>query len=145
MSDTPGGTLDTVQDTVVARPAIPTWMRPIYFTLGVLFLGIGLAGVVLPLVPTTGPVILAAFFFARSSERFHDWLIRHPRFGPVIADFRAGRGIPLRTKVWALTAMTIAFAVGAAIVADGWVVRGVVLAVAVLAIGYVARLPVSRR
>ena len=128
----------------VTRPTVRSWMRPVYFALGTVFLGIGIVGIALPLVPTTGPVILAAFFFARSSDRFHDWLMHHPRFGPLIADFRAGRGIPLGAKVWALTAMTLAFTAGVVLVAPNWIIRGVVLAIAVWAIGYVARLPVRR-
>jgi uncharacterized membrane protein YbaN (DUF454 family) len=119
-------------------------MRPVYFVLGALLLAVGIIGVVLPLVPTTGPVILAAFCFARSSRRFHDWLIHHPRFGPVIADFRAGRGIPRRTKTWALAAMAAAFTVAVILVADGWILRTTIAAVGIGAITYVARLPVSR-
>ena len=131
--------------TVTQRPKVRAWLRPIYFTLGSLFLAIGIAGVVLPLVPTTGPVILAAYFYARSSDRFHDWLVHHPRFGPLIADFRAGKGIPFKTKVWALTAMTLAFSVSATFVTTNWIARAVVIAIGVGAITYVARLPVSRR
>jgi uncharacterized membrane protein YbaN (DUF454 family) len=118
-------------------------MRPVYFALGVVFLAIGMVGIALPLIPTTGPVLLAAFFFARSSDRFHDWLVNHPRFGPLIADFRAGRGIPGVTKAWALIAMVLAFGAGLLLLGN-WIARGVVLAVAIGAIGYVARLPVSR-
>lgn len=134
-----------MQHTATARPAVRTWMRPIYFALGMVFLGIGVAGVVLPLVPTTGPLILAAFFFARSSERFYTWLIEHPRLGPIIADFRAGRGIPTGTKVWALAAMTLAFGAAALFFATHWPARVAVLAVGAASIAYVARIPVVRR
>ena len=132
-----------VMQQTVSRPTTRSWMRPVYFALGAVFLVIGLVGVALPLIPTTGPVILAAFFFARSSDRFHDWLVNHRRFGPLIADFRAGRGIPTATKVWALIAMVLAFGAGLLLLGN-WIARGVVLAVAIGAIGYVARLPVSR-
>ena len=120
-------------------------MRPVYFLLGMISLTAGIVGVVLPLIPTTGPLLLAAFFFARSSNRFHDWLITHPRFGPLIADFRAGLGIPLVTKVWALTAMAAAFTIGTVFVTTHWIARAVVLAIGVWAIAFVARLPISRR
>lgn len=92
-----------------SRPRIRPWLRPLYFALGVAFLGIGMVGVFLPLIPTTGPVLLAAFMFARSSERMHRWLVEHPRFGRFISDFQSGRGIPLRTKIVAVTAMSAAF------------------------------------
>ena len=120
-------------------------MRPVYFALGAIFLTMGVAGVALPLVPTTGPLLLAAFCFARSSQRFHDWLMNHPRFGPLIADFRAGKGIPPATKLWALAAMTASFGFGAIFIAPNWIARGVIIVVAVGAIGYVSRLPVTRR
>jgi hypothetical protein len=120
-------------------------MRPVYFLLGMIFLLVGVAGIALPLVPTTGPVLLAAFFFARSSHRFHDWLIGHPRFGPLISNFRAGNGIPRAVKAWALAAMTAAFGFSAIFVTTHWIARAAVVAVAIGAIGYVARLPASRR
>ncbi len=134
-----------MQHAVAPRPVVRTWMRPVYFVLGIISLIVGIVGVVLPLIPTTGPLLLAAFFFARSSNRFHDWLTTHPRFGPLIADFRAGLGIPLMTKVWALTAMVAAFTIGTVFVATHWIAGAVVIAVGVWAITYVARLPISRR
>ncbi len=134
-----------MQHTVIPRPVVPAWMRPVYFVLGMISLIVGIVGVVLPLIPTTGPLLLAAFFFARSSNRFHDWLTTHPRFGPLIADFRAGLGIPLMTKVWALTAMVAAFTVGTVFVATHWIARAVMVTVGVCAITYVAGLPISRR
>jgi len=134
-----------MQHGVAPRPAVRTWMRPVYFLLGMVSLIVGIVGVVLPLIPTTGPLLLAAFFFARSSNHFHDWLTTHPRFGPLIADFRAGLGIPLTTKVWALIAMVAAFTIGTVFVATHWIARAVLVTVGVLAVTYVAGLPISRR
>ncbi len=84
--------------------------RLVYAALGFLFLGIGIAGIFLPLVPTTINIILAAYFFFRSNERMYRWLINHPRFGPLLRDYRAGLGIPLRAKVWAVVAVAVTFA-----------------------------------
>ena len=119
------------------------WMRPIYLVLGVVALSVGAVGLFLPLIPTTGPILLAAFFFARSSERLHRWLVEHPRFGRFIADFQAGRGIPLRAKITALVMMTAAFAYSIGWVLDHPVSRAAVALIAVGALGYVARLPRS--
>src|SRR3970040_1985161 len=85
-------------------------VRALYLVLALGFVGIGMIGVFLPLIPTTGPLLLAAFFFARSSDRLHAWLVGHPRFGRFISDFQSGRGIPLRSKIVAVTAMSAAFA-----------------------------------
>lgn len=63
----------------------------------------------LPLIPTTGPLLLATYLFSRSSPRLHRWLVTHRRFGRFISDFQEGRGIPLRGKIVATIAMTVAF------------------------------------
>ena len=82
-------------------------MRLIWMTCGLLALGIGIAGIVLPLVPTTGPVLLAAWCFARSSPRMHHWLVTHPRLGPPIRDWQTHRAIGRRAK-WIATASIVA-------------------------------------
>ena len=71
--------------------------------------GLGLLGVFLPLLPTVPFMILAAFCFARGSERFHDWLVNHPRFGPAIQDWRAHGAISRRGKVFAVGGIAMAF------------------------------------
>ena len=119
-------------------------MKPLWLMLGLIALAVGVIGVFLPLIPTTGPLLIAAYAFGKSSDRLHDWLMNHPRFGRFISDFRAGRGIPMRTKVVALIAMTAAFTYSV-----GWFVptlplKLLVAAVGVWAISYVARIPVTR-
>jgi hypothetical protein len=107
--------------------------------------GIGIVGVFLPLIPTTGPLLLAAFFFARSSDRLHEWLVSHPRFGRFISDFQDGRGIPVRTKVVAVTAMTAAFTYSIGWVLEPLAARILVVAVGIWAIGFVLRIPNAPR
>ena len=64
------------------------------FALGALSLGLGIIGIFLPLLPTTPFVLLAAYFFSRSSKRLHRWLVEHPRFGHYIRDWEAEQVIP---------------------------------------------------
>ena len=85
------------------------WLRATYAGLGLLCVGLGAVGVVLPGWPTTVWLLVAAFFFARSSPRFYGWLMRHRLFGPLLRDVREGRGIPRRTKVMAVS-MIVLFA-----------------------------------
>ena len=120
------------------------WLRPLLLVAGVLFLAIGLVGVVLPLIPTTGPLLLAAYCFGRSSHRFHTWLSGHPRFGPLIRNFQEGRGIPRRTKLFAVIAMTASFTYAVVWALSHPVAQTVVAVIGVGAIAYVLRLPTLR-
>lgn len=86
-------------------------MRLIWLVLGVLSLLIGLIGIVVPLLPTVPLMILAAFFFAKSSPRLHDWLMAHPKFGPPIHEWREHGAIARRGKYWATVSVAAAFAI----------------------------------
>jgi len=80
-------------------------MRTLWFGLGIAAVAAGVVGIVLPLVPTTPFLLLAAFAFSRSSPRFEAWLVDHPRLGPPIRDWRAHRAIGRRAKVVAVGLM----------------------------------------
>lgn len=83
--------------------------RGLYFGLGLAALALGGLGVVLPVLPTTPFILLAAACFARSSERFHDWLIHHRITGPLIREWREYRAMPRRAKRWAYALMVLSF------------------------------------
>jgi uncharacterized membrane protein YbaN (DUF454 family) len=80
--------------------------RTLWMAGGVASLGLAVAGALLPLLPTTPFVLLAAFCFARSSPRLHRWLLHNRRFGPLILAWRDQRAIPARAKRAAYLAMT---------------------------------------
>jgi len=86
-------------------------LRIVWIIAGGLSLGVGVAGIVLPLVPTTPLLLLTAFCFARSSPRLEMWLVEHPRLGPPIRDWRAEGAISTRAKMLALIAIGATFTV----------------------------------
>ena len=91
---------------------VPWWprcaegvMRGLWLALGGLFLGLGLLGVVLPVLPTTPFLLLAAGCFARSSPRLHSWLLAHPVFGPPIRNWEENGAISRKAKRLAVGSM----------------------------------------
>jgi len=82
-------------------------LRFLWVGLGCLFVGLGAIGAVVPGMPTTVFLVLAAACFIRSSQRLYDWLISNKTFGPYLKDYREGKGIPRRAKVLALSMIVI--------------------------------------
>jgi hypothetical protein len=99
---------------------------------GSVALGTGVVGIFLPLLPTTPLVLLAAFCFSRGSARWERWLLAHPRFGPMVRDWRAYRAIPQRAKHLAYVMMAIGAAWAAWVmpVHLGWIPAACCAAVA---------------
>jgi hypothetical protein len=79
----------------------------LFIGLGWFFVGLGVVGIVTPLLPSTVFFIVAAWFFSKSSDRFYSWLINHPRFGKFIRDYREKRGMPLKSKIIAVLMLNI--------------------------------------
>ncbi|WP_116132869.1 YbaN family protein [Tropicimonas sp. IMCC34043] len=90
-------------------------MRLIWGVAGCLAFGLGMLGVVLPLLPTVPFILLAAFCFARSSERLHDWIVSHPLFGPTILNWRERGAISRRGKRMATLSAAVVFGISLAI------------------------------
>lgn len=86
-------------------------VRWVFVVLGFVFLVFGIIGVVLPILPTTPFLLLAAACFARGSERFYVALLQNRFFGGFIRDWRDGKGIPLRTKIWVIGLLWVAMGV----------------------------------
>ncbi len=79
-------------------------MQYIWAALGLISVGLAVVGIALPLLPTVPFLLLAAFFFARSSSRLHNWLISHRTFGPMIVDWQSTGAIrPVAKKAATLS------------------------------------------
>ncbi len=85
-------------------------LRVAYLIAGSAFLGLGIIGAFLPLMPTTIFLILAAGCFARSNRRLETWLLENKQFGPMIIAWRAERAISRRSKIAAGCGMVLGFA-----------------------------------
>lgn len=94
--------------------------RPLYVTAGVVSLGLGLAGVFLPLLPTTPFVLLAAFCFARGNPAWEARLLADPRFGPPIRAWRERGAIPAHAKRLAMIMMLFSAVGGWFVLPPGW-------------------------
>jgi len=102
---------------VSSRSSRPLWQRVLWAGAGTVALVLGIVGIFVPLLPTTPFILLAAFCFSRGSTRVERWLLDHPRFGPMVRDWRARRAVPLRAKQFA----TLMMAFGS--VWAWWVIR----------------------
>lgn len=69
---------------------------------GTISVALGILGIVLPILPTTPFLLLAAACYFRSSKRFYNWLMTNKLFGEYIKNYYEGRGIPLKTKIFAI-------------------------------------------
>lgn len=81
--------------------------RRLYVGLGLFFVGLGIVGAILPVMPTTPWLLIASFFFARSSPRLEAWLRRTPYFGLLIRDWEVHRGVRPQVKVSAITVVVL--------------------------------------
>ena len=91
-----------------------------WLALGCLFVALGVIGALLPLMPTTIFLILAAGCFARSSPRLESWLLDHPRFGPTLRAWRRDRAIPRKAKWLACTGIATGYTIFLATAHPHW-------------------------
>lgn len=81
--------------------------RALYAALGLVLLGLGIAGLIVPGLPGTPLLLVAAWLFSLSSDRLYRWTTTNRWFGRQVADYRAGLGIPIRVKATAVTMVVI--------------------------------------
>lgn len=84
---------------------LPPLHRWLWFGAAWVFVGLGVLGVALPVLPSFPFLLLALWAFSRSSARFHRWLLHHPVLGPPLQRWRRERVVPLRVKAIAVASM----------------------------------------
>lgn len=101
-----------MQEPALVPGSRPRWQRVMWLVAGVLALGTGIVGIVLPLLPTTPFVLLAAFCFARGCQRCELWMLQHRRFGPLLRDWQESHAVPLLAKQLAWAMMLVSALMG---------------------------------
>ena len=118
----------------------------LFFVLvGHLSLGLGLVGIVVPLLPTTPFLLLAAACYMRGSERLYNRLINHPLLGPYITSYREGKGIPIKLKGTLLVLIWITIPLSAIFLVQQLYLRLALLAIAMVVSAIIWRLPTLRQ
>ncbi len=97
---------------------------------GTFLVGLAIAGIFLPLVPTTPLLLLAAACYARSSERFYNWLLGNQLFGNYIHNYQEGKGIPLAVKISSIFLLWLTIVSSIIFVVGNFFIRIILLAVA---------------
>jgi len=117
-------------------------IRILLISAGWLSIALGVLGVMLPLLPTTPFILLAAACFAKSSPSFHNWLLTHRHLGPIIRQYQSGNGLPRRVRQRALAILWASMSLSMWIIGQWWavVVLGTIGACVTI---YLCRLPAA--
>ena len=105
--------------------------RILLIAAGTLFVILGVVGMFLPILPTTPFLLLAAVCYARSSQRFYNWLLTNRWFGEYIRNYREGRGIPLKQKVLTISLLWLTIIYSVLFVTDAWWLRALLVGIAI--------------
>ena len=95
------------------------------------FVGIGILGIFIPVLPTTPFFLLAATLYAKSSKRFYDWLLSNRFFGKYIKNYREGKGITLKIKISTIALLWITIGCSALFAVNILIVKCILLLIAI--------------
>jgi len=117
------------------------WIRWVLVGVGTFFVGLGLLGIFLPVLPTTPFLLLAAACYARSSERFYNWLLNHRWFAEYIRNYREGRGIPPRVKALSISLLWLMILISALFIVRPCMVKVILIGIAIGVTLYLLSVP----
>jgi len=86
-------------------------LKMLLIFIGWLSVVLGVIGIFLPIMPTTPFLLLAAACFVRTSPKFYQWLVGHPRLGKYLVYYLEGKGIPLKAKIYTIALITISMSI----------------------------------
>ena len=106
-------------------------IKVLLITLGTIFVGVGIIGIFIPVLPTTPFLLISTALYARSSKKFYSWLINNKIFGTYIKNYREGRGIPLNLKIITIALLWIAIGCSAIFAIDIFWIRVILVIIAI--------------
>lgn len=112
---------------------------------GWFFLGLGIVGIFLPVLPTTPFVLLSAACFLKSSSRLHSWITNHRLFGHIINDYANNRSVAPRTRIVAIIFLWLSIGFSAVFITDNTIVRIILFLIAIAVTIHLALLKANRR
>jgi len=115
--------------------------RLLFTILGTLFLGIGCIGLILPILPTTPFLILAAACYVRGSYRIYRWMMRNRLFGEFIRNYLEGKGITSRQKVFTLALLWLMIAITIFYMIENIIIRLLLLTIALAVSIHIVKIP----
>ena len=105
--------------------------RALFIVAGTVSIALGVIGIFVPLLPTVPFLLLAAYCYAKGSEKFYRWFINNRWFGKMIQDYNEGKGVPLMAKVFSVGFLWIAMGYAVIFVVDSEIIRAVAILVGV--------------
>ena len=110
----------------------PSKLKKSLFVIGgTIFLAFGCVGIVLPILPTTPFLLLSAACYYKGSERMHRWILDNKWFGNYIRNYKEGKGLPFKTKIFTLATLWLVIVYSAFFVINLFILQMVLLAIAV--------------
>jgi uncharacterized membrane protein YbaN (DUF454 family) len=131
---------ETVNKTKTSQKIV----RPLFFVAGTISLVFGAIGIVLPILPTTPFLLLALACYCRSSERMTHWMLNNKYFGKYIRNYKEGKGIPLKTKLFVISILWITISYSALFVIPVWIAQLILFIIAAAVSFHITRLPTYR-
>lgn len=119
-------------------------IRLAFVFLGTLFLGLGVIGVVVPGLPTTPFILLAAAFYVRSSDRMYSWLLNHRVFGKIVGNFQRTKSISLQAKVISIATMWVMILLSIFLFIDKRIVEIIVASLGAIGTGVLLLIPTTK-
>jgi uncharacterized membrane protein YbaN (DUF454 family) len=129
------------QETKALHKSDKKFVQAIFFIAGSITLALGAIGIVLPVLPTTPFLLISLACYLRSSEKMTHWMLTNKYFGKYIKNYREGKGIPLKTKVFAISLLWVTIVYSAFFVVPIWIVQIILFAVATIVTLHLVRLP----